>query len=259
MTKPTFLLSAVLLAACTGGDADTIESFDTDASVTSLSIENGSGDVDIAVGASDLAHVTVSIWGERTSVTGDLDDSGRLTLRTVCANDLRCRVDYRLEVPASIAATVDNGSGDVWVNGLLGDLNLFTGSGDIEIEDAGAADSRVVLDTGSGDLELRAIGGASLELLTGSGDVDAHQLTVPLVRAQTGSGSVRLEWDEQPFIIEAGTGSGDCEVAVPTGAYNVDIDTGSGGVAIDRVTVDPTAERSIRISTGSGSVSIDGT
>ena len=43
-----------------------------------------------------------------------------------------CSIDYVVTVPDATTVTVENGSGDTTVSGALADLDVASGSGDIE-------------------------------------------------------------------------------------------------------------------------------
>jgi len=103
----------------------------------------------------------------------------------------------------------ETGSGNIELRDLRGALKATTGSGDIKAAGAPTSDWR--LETGSGNIELwPGSAGFSLDASTGSGSIhsdhemsvqgsfDKHHITGkvggggPTVRAQTGSGDVRV-------------------------------------------------------------------
>jgi len=155
------------------------------------------------------------------------------------------RLDLRVEVPAGMAAdiqdgsgemtvsdlgslTVEDGSGGVVITGIQGDLTIDDGSGELEIrgvsgfvavedgsgevvlEDVG---SDVEIHDSSGELEIRGIGG-SLTLYDSSGEVNVQDVT----------GSVRVVQDS----------SGDIVVKNVGGDFIVERD-GSGGIRFENV------------------------
>lgn len=97
------------------------------------------------------------------------------------------RLDLRVEVPAGLAAEIQDGSGEMMVSGLgtvdikdgsggivltdiLGDVRLEDGSGEITIRDVRGS---VNVDDGSGEMALRSIGG-DVRINDGSGEIEVQ-------------------------------------------------------------------------------------
>jgi len=115
-------------------------------------------------------------------------------------------------------------------------LKLRTGAGDVWLADARGDTS---IRTGSGDIRGLGLSGVNFDAETGSGD--AHFELAPAL-------SVRLR-----------TSSGDVALSVPSGAYRLDVSTGSGDQHVDGVSDDPSAAGTIDVATGSGDLQITGT
>jgi hypothetical protein len=117
--------------------------------------------------------------------------------------------DVYVEQTGSGDVKANTGSGNIELKNVNGGLKAETGSGEIKIEGAPAADWR--LQTGSGSIELWPGSSAfTLDASTGSGTIhsdpemtvqgsfDRHHITGkihgggPTVRAETGSGDVRI-------------------------------------------------------------------
>ncbi len=103
--------------------------------------------------------------------------------------------------------TVHDGSGELSVSDVTGDLGIVDGSGSIEV--AGVT-GNVRLSDGSGSISVRDVGGSVMVEEDGSGSIEV----------QTVAGSVTVERD----------GSGSIEVAGVKGDFTVSHD-GSGGIA----------------------------
>jgi DUF4097 and DUF4098 domain-containing protein YvlB len=128
---------------------------------------------------------------------------------------------------------VDTGSGDVEIAGFEGTLKIDTGSGDVTVGRlAGSAN----VDTGSGDVEVGNDGGVEgTEVLvdTGSGDVMIGGGRLDRLSVDTGSGDVKVIADLDAEAIDVDTGSGDVVIRSPlTRTARVVVDTGSGDVEI---------------------------
>jgi Putative adhesin len=144
---------------------------------------------------------------------------------------------------------LDNGSGDVVVSNHRGRVVADTGSGDVKISDC---ECEIVADTGSGSVDIDR-GRGSVSADTGSGAVDVVDYAGPFA-ADTGSGSVKARGLTDVRVLEVDTGSGSVAIEGDLSALErVAIDTGSGSVTL-RSTAQPSLE--LRIDTGSGSVHV---
>lgn len=163
---------------------------------TQLTANTGSGDIRVQ---------SVGLNAKLSTGSGNISASGlrgTLTLETG-SGDIETQ---QLEV-ADVKA--ETGSGSMHLNGVQGSLRANTGSGDIEI--AGKPTSDWKLETGSGSITISANGTPfTLDASTGSGSIksdaplvvqgslDRHHVTGkingggPMVRAETGSGSIRV-------------------------------------------------------------------
>lgn len=140
-------------------------------------------------------------------------------------NNEYARLDIVVEVPAGIAAEIDDGSGELDLSNLgavrindgsgeitasdLASLRIEDGSGEIRVSDvAGAVD----IEDGSGEIELRNIGG-SIEIEDGSGEIDIR-VARQGIRISDSSGGIGVSDVGGDFIVE---------------------NDGSGGIAYDNV------------------------
>lgn len=150
-------------------------------------------------------------------------------------------VQATIHVPLSSSAYIETASADVELVGVLGDVRVSTGSGDIEIEHA----DDVTVRTGSGDLNLGTADG-NCSVKSGSADI-----VIGLVAGNCDllSGSGDVEIDSVGGRLAVKTGSGD--VAVRSGGGDVDAMAGSGDVALHRV-----SSGRVKAKTGSGDIAI---
>jgi hypothetical protein len=161
------------------------------------------------------------------------------------------RLDLRIEVPAGMAAdiqdgsgeisisdlgtlVVNDGSGEVSISGILGDLTIADGSGGLEIR---GVSGRVVVEDGSGEviledvgsdveihdssgeLEIRRVGG-SLTLHDSSGEVDVQDVTGSVTVVQDGSGDIVVNGVGGDLIVER-DGSGGIRFENVAGSVDV--------------------------------------
>jgi Putative adhesin len=216
---PTRIVVLTVLSLNAGSGCATAthrEPLSIDEPVLALNVDVGSGDVHIVGAEVSGASVVAKVQGERNHLGFSLND-GRLSLYEECNED-PCGVNIYAVVPAPIP------------------MDLYTGSGDVRVEDAL---ERVHVEAGSGDVEGIDIAGLDLGVKTGSGDIDLR------VRAPAERVSVRA-------------GSGDVRLTVPAGGYQLAVDTGSGDRSVRGIANDVTASSSIAVDTGSGDVRIVG-
>ncbi|SNY60457.1 hypothetical protein SAMN06297280_0098 [Arsukibacterium tuosuense] len=134
-------------------------------------------------------------------------------------------IDVVVKVPARLALTLDDGSGDAEIRGLQGDLNIEDGSGALRI--SGGNNATVV--DGSGDLFIARLSG-NLTLEDGSGDADIRQVQGN-VTVEDGSGDLNIS--DIGGVVTIDDGSGDINV---NGAGGLTIlDSGSGGLKINAI------------------------
>ncbi|WP_064745152.1 DUF4097 family beta strand repeat-containing protein [Pseudonocardia acaciae] len=231
-TAGTLVTGAVCLTLLSGcglswPSSKTLVDDATVASVRSVTLDNGSGNVTVRVEAAarDVAvHRTVTYRGDQPGpsyrVDGDslrIGDCGRL-----------CSVDYVLVVPAGTAVTGGVDSGDAEFAGVSS-VTVSVGSGNVTARDvAGPVDVKV----DSGDLRGTGLGGK--------------------VAVRSGSGDVRLDVI-QPRDVHVTADSGDIDLVVPRGQYRVNATSDSGRVKTDMAN-DPAAAQLLELRTGSGDV-----
>ncbi|MEV6240660.1 DUF4097 family beta strand repeat-containing protein [Lentzea sp. NPDC051838] len=146
---------------------------------------------------------------------------------------------------------VDNGSGNVYVRDIKGDVKAHSGSGKFE---ASRVKGSVTADLGSGDIDLDQVEGKML-LHTGSGNITGTTLDND-VTASADSGDVEMTF-VSARTVRADSGSGDITLRVPGagGPYKVTGDTGSGDRKID-VPTDPAAKFELKLDAGSGNIKV---
>ena len=220
--------------------------------ISSLSadLENG----DLIVRAGDVEQVELTRTVRRSFVGPDYDERVNGATLQITGNCPwfafgRCGVTYELVVPADLIADVKASSGDVIIEGLIGDIVVRASSGDIELRsivgsiDAKASSGDIVLDDVSGDVIARS----------SSGDVIADRLTAASVQIQASSGDIEVALESSPDRIDVEASSGDVTVTVPDDgtAYAVTGETSSGDREI-AVATDPSSPHHARIHTSSG-------
>lgn len=192
---------------------------------------------DIHVTQTDSATARVHVIGEREDeeISVETDDSSSGTrLRVVQPKGAGGWVmrggalQIDVEVPRDTVAEIVTGSGDLVIDGTLGELALRSGSGDarvaavagsLRVQSAsgdirvGAIEGDVSLTTASGDFEIESIGG-SLHGRSASGDIEIGDLSGD-GRATSASGDITIGSASADLSLRSV--SGDIEVGIPGG------------------------------------------
>lgn len=126
----------------------------------------------------------------------------------------------------------ETGSGDLDLDDVIGSLRARTGSGDVEIRNMGAG-AQLDIATGSGDVEAGGDLGAlrDVTIRTGSGDVDLRSSASLSLRLglATGSGDIKVD---VPVMANVESGRRSLKATVGTGEGEARINTGSGDIYI---------------------------
>ncbi|MBZ5538714.1 MAG: DUF4097 domain-containing protein [Acidobacteriia bacterium] len=245
--------------------------------IVDLTVETGSGHINIRAGGGTAVIVTGSIKaldsaGSRAEErirqlesnppieqTGNIIHIGRLTDHELRRN---ISISYELVVPADTRVHASTGSGSQTIEGIRGPVSASSGSGSLKILNIG---DEVRAEAGSGSIGLDSIKG-SVHARAGSGSIHASSIaggftgstgsgsvTVSLsakgdVNVETGSGSVEINGIQG--LLGARTGSGRIRVeGAPSGNWK--LHTGSGGIDVK---LPPDAAFDLYAHTGSGRV-----
>lgn len=97
-------------------------------------------------------------------------------------------INLTVNVPKNISIDVKDGSGEITVQDITGDVSIDDGSGTITIDDI---QGHVKIDDGSGTLSVRKVEG-NVSIDDGSGTIDVRDVSGTVV-VDDGSGSIRIE------------------------------------------------------------------
>ncbi|MES3008272.1 MAG: DUF4097 family beta strand repeat-containing protein [Pseudomonadota bacterium] len=135
-------------------------------------------------------------------------------------------IDLNVSVPAGLAVTIKDGSGDMQISGT-GELRIDDGSGGINVSNIVGA---VTIEDGSGEISVEDVDGA-VDIRDGSGPVDISHVMSDVV-VDDGSGSLRIAEIGGSVSISDGSGSIDVRDVEQQVAVHED---GSGSTDYRRV------------------------
>ena len=231
-----------------------------------LNVSTGSGSIDVRAGSGSEATIRGEIHvGNRFLWFGSADADeivqqvidnppveladGRLRVGHIQDRSVRRRVSisYEITVPAGTEVIATSGSGSVTITDIAAPVEAEAGSGSVKLDNIGGA---VKADTGSGSIRADGVAGA-FNGSSGSGNIYLMQTAPGDVVVSTGSGTSELEGVEGAVRARAGsggiringrmtgdwrinTGSGTVRLTLPAdAAFDLDAETGSGGISID--------------------------
>jgi hypothetical protein len=239
------------LTGCAGVLGATMTYNDTEqAKITEIVLTGDSGDVQItsaAVNATTIKRIVrrSSNPEESYKIVGTT-----LNIDTSCGHN--CSVSYEIQTPPGVGVRGEVHSGDLGLTGM-GTTDVRVSSGDIMIKEATGP---VAAQATSGDIDVTGATGTVTVKAT-SGDVRAMNVTGP-VDAQVTSGDLTVKL-ATPNSVTATASSGNVDVIVPSGAYRINADTGSGDESVNGLTNNPAAKYLIDVRTGSGDATVSAT
>jgi len=153
------------------------------------------------------------------------------------------RIDLTVEVPKEMNIELKDGSGDIELKNINGEIDIDDGSGSIEVADV---TGELDIDDGSGDLKINSIEGKT-EIHDGSGELDIQNV---IGEMEISDGSGNLEVTGVTGDLSITDGSGDIKIDKVKG--DIDIADGSGSLWTTDI------DGNVKIHDGSGSIYIDG-
>lgn len=232
-----FCLAGIVVAAATFAGARDRSTFTQAGSVRSVDVDVEAGRIHVVAGEGETTiHRTRRYLFGAPTVEETLVD-GVLRVRAECGTpiELRCAVDYRLEVPAGISLRVRTDRGSVTVEGITGTVDVETGAGGVRL-----AGTR-----------------GPLQLQTSAGSIEGDDVVAGFVDAGTDAGRIRLSLAEPSGRVDLRTDAGSIDLALPLapGGYRVTTETRAGDVEVS-VDEDPEAGRAVTARTGAGDIRV---
>lgn len=196
-----------------------------------------SGSVDIVGTDREGANIAVrehALVGVPSPTSQGMAD-GQLRVVGLCPGGLvlRCRIDFRIEVPATALVEVTTGSADVTVEGMSRDVQVTTVHG---------------------RLLLKKLLGTSLQARTSTGTVTGSELAATQVAVRA-KGDVQLALTTSPDALTVTSSKGAIDVSVPDAPYAVRTDSAIGLVNVE-VQRNPDSRHAIALTAPEGDIRV---
>ena len=223
--------------------------------VTSLIVQSGGGQVQVAAGQVSRVQVTETIvydqHGSGPPAVSQSVSGGRLSLSDpACANS-DCSVNFSVTVPFGVTVSVATQGGPAAVSGVAG-ANLDTGGGPARATLVGGP---VTATTEGGPLMLRGVTGP-LRADTGGGDLLAQGIAAATATITTSGGSAMVTFAAAPDSVSVSTDGGPAVLAVPGGPYAVAADSDGGPLSV-AIATNPNARPTLAVTSGGGPLRIE--
>jgi hypothetical protein len=185
----------------------------------------GIADNELAAFKKEYVTLKLEKIAGRAELTATIESGFSLARLFGEGHDARINLDIR--VPRRLTLDIDDGSGDMDIRDIDGNLKLEDGSGDIHLTNIRG---QVKIDDGSGDMVLAKISGM-LEIEDGSGDIELNDAGSD-VDIEDGSGQINLNRILGSVTVDDGSG----DIVIDGVEKDVTIDeAGSGDVEISNV------------------------
>lgn len=222
-----------------------------------IRVKNMSGDIKVSPSKDEKVHVSPDKVNFEKDCRLKMRRSGKKfyirTKKTGWFSHSKCQVNFKIQVPQSIALDFKNGSGNIDVNGRHGKVEFSLGSGEANVK---GQIQKLVGETGSGSMKVNGKID-DLELKSGNGSITVTG-KVREAELKTGSGDINVTYQTPPKNgkLEVNTGSGDAIIQLPAKSKVVtSLKSGNGDIS-NELGDSPDASFKISMKTGSGDLKI---
>lgn len=240
LTKVAMLLSAVMIlpgcvihVSASSADvhlqeelqlsANQLDMLEVDAGAGSLTIKGDANATDISVSASihttkDKDYQLLLVKkGSRAVLTSEHGSTSGFW------NGQSPSIDLTITVPAHLALDIDDGSGDISINGINNHVDISDGSGELLVKNV---QGNLSIEDGSGELEINNVSG-DVTIDDGSGELVVKNISGN-VSVTDGSGDLSIHHVGGKVSIDDGSGGID---VLDAGGLNI-TESGSGGLKV---------------------------
>jgi hypothetical protein len=202
-----------------------------------LEVQNFAGRITIRAGESGQMSVMVTKRAPRSDRLNDIEvdieeqDDG-LRIETSHARSMvgNMAVDLEIRAPTDTQVDVDNGAGNVRIEGVEGEIRAFSGAGTIRVNGAVA---QVDLETGAGEIEYQGTPEGACRFQNGAGNVILRLPSGANAQLEltTGIGTISLGG----FDVDGQVSSQEVDGTIGTGeGATIDAHTGAGTIRLER-------------------------
>ncbi|OLF09557.1 hypothetical protein BLA60_19945 [Actinophytocola xinjiangensis] len=190
---------------------------------------NDSGNLTINTGGDPEVTRTIFYEDDKPGPTHRVEN-GTLVLEPCPQRD--CHIDYEVVVPEGTVVEGEVNSGNVDITGVA-EVDLKADSGDIDVR---RVDGTVNVDASSGNVDLIDIGGAT-QVEADSGNVTISLAVIDDVRARVNSGNVEVTVPDGRYQVSTDIDSGDLDSALDNdegGEHHLDLAVDSGNITVKK-------------------------
>jgi hypothetical protein len=259
LTHSLFTVSIVtaMLSGCINVNASSIDKRTTErlnlnsAGIAQLEVEAGAGFIIVE---GDQSLDTIEVKGDLAVYDNQYEFSlvkkGNKAILIANANSSSIsswfggdspKIDLTIKVPYKLSLSVDDGSGNIEISNLDGNVEVEDGSGNIEISNIVG---NVEVNDGSGNISLENVTG-SVEVEDGSGNLTLTDIS-GAIKVDDGSGDLKVEKAGASVNIKDGSG----EIVLVGAVGKASIDDGSGDLLVEQI------KGHVTIEDGSGDIEV---
>jgi hypothetical protein len=181
--------------------AANLKLLETEAGAGSLSIVGSDSATDITVDAEIFAYsaddftLTLKEKGNRAELVARASNSNNWQV-----NSPGPKINLTITVPSNLSHIIDDGSGEIEIKQVIGDIEIDDGSGSITINGG----KNIEIEDGSGSITVNNAKG-DVKIDDGSGDIYANTI-IGTVTIDDGSGSINVNGAGGLVIEDSGSG-----------------------------------------------------
>jgi DUF4097 and DUF4098 domain-containing protein YvlB len=184
---------------------------------------------DVTVTATETDVVVVDVQGSRADSVVVKAQGDRIHVvepRRTGFLSGRGDLAIALSVPSNSQLVTKLGSATVHADGVLGQVRISTGAGDVTL---GAVTGAAQIKTGAGDITVESLSGES-EIKAGAGTITVGTISSPS-QLKTGAGSIEIGESFAPVSMKSGSG----DLSIDSTDHDASLTAASGDIRVGRM------------------------
>jgi DUF4097 and DUF4098 domain-containing protein YvlB len=164
-----------------------------------LTVATGGGSVNLKPGAVNAVVVAYTTHSDKVEVDQtSTADHRRIEVRTHVLSDQKLaadesKVDYEISIPPGVSVTVSTVSAPITADGVSGELNLSSESGQVTVRNASR--SHVIMQGVAAPVSLTNLSAARIDIMANGGAVQLTNVWGPKIHVATSSGNISYQGD----------------------------------------------------------------